>query len=135
MSVYSNNTAISMLDSQLPTASAIFGGLPPSSPARPQPASDKWVFGELISATRLNIRSSPPAHDDMGSVIYRDTSATTLLDKSGIPEQIVSTTRRKKGKNMGKSMLADDGQELSSGEQEGFFEDDMDVLDFAEDRV
>ena len=133
--VYSDSTVTSMAESQLPTASAIFNGPAQPSPARTQAASKKWVFGESISATRLNIRSSPPLEDDgMGSVIYRDTSATTVLDKSGVPEQIVSTTRRMKTKRGGKSMMANGGEELP-GEGDGFFEDDMDVLDFVEDRV
>jgi hypothetical protein len=133
--VYSDSTATSMAESQLPTASTIFNGPAQPSPTRTQPPSEKWVFGEPISATRLNLRSSTPLDDDgMGSVIYRDTSATTVLDKSGVPEQIVSTTRRMKTKRGGKAMMANDGEELP-GDGDGFFEDDMDVLDFAEDRV
>jgi hypothetical protein len=133
--VYSDLTATSMADSQLPTASTIFNGPAQPSPTRTQPPSEKWVFGEPISTTRLNLRSSTPLEDDdMGSVIYRDTSATTVLDKSGVPEQIVSTTRRMKTKRGGKSMMANDSEELP-GDGDGFFEDDMDILDFAEDRV
>lgn len=133
--IYSDSTATSMVESQFPTASAIFNGPAAPSPARTQSSLNQWVFGEPISATRLNIHSSPPFQDDgMGSIIYRDTSATTVLDKSGVPEQIVSTTRRKKNKHAGKSMMADAGEGLP-GDCDGFFENDMDVLDFAEDRV
>lgn len=134
LSIYSDGPAASMGGSQLPSASTIF--TPPGPSLARASTTDKWVFGEPISATRLNIRSPAPAHDDgMGSIIYRDTSATTVLEKGEIPEQIVSTTRRKKNKNTGKSTMLPFGEGVDAEEQEGFFEDDMDVLDFAEDRV
>jgi hypothetical protein len=47
-------------------------------------------------------------------------------------EQIVVTTRRRKTKTPHQSVLAEGDQ---VGNDDGFFEDDCDVLDFAEDRV
>jgi hypothetical protein len=126
--VYSDGPASSM------GPSSVFEVPPPAS-ARAG-ATERWVFGEPISATRLNIRSSPATHDDgMDSVIYRNTSATTVLEEGGIPEKIVSTTRMKKNKHGEKSTMLPVGEGADAGEQECIFEDDMDVLDAAEDRV
>jgi hypothetical protein len=107
---------------------------PPSASARTR-ASEPWVFGEPIPATRLNIRSSPTVHDEgIDSVIYRDTAATTDLEEGGVPNKVVSTTRIGKNKNGGKSNVLSPG-EGADVEQDGIFEDDMDVLDTAENRV
>ena len=92
-----------------------------------------WVFGDDIPTLTLNLhQQEAQAYEETGSIIYRETTLSKGNTEGG--EQIVSTTRRKKPKRgtsvHGESMLqADD--EL----QEGFFEDDCDVLDFADNRV
>lgn len=102
-------------------------------------AHEPWVFGNDISTTRLDIRA--PVHSDeeeqkVGeSVLYRHTSMTSgepTGNDHSMANQIVVTTRRRKNKTPHQSMLAP-GAKLD--EEDGFFEDDCDVLDFAEDRV
>lgn len=94
-----------------------------------------WVFGEDIPAVR--VPSSGPPYAEAGAEGEEDDDAVTLdetvenriirrRDRKGEEEeevQIIVTTRRKKRL---------EGQE--DGE-EGFFEDDCEVLDWAEDRV
>ena len=115
--VYDDNAASSM------GRTSVFEP-PPTTSARTRFASEPWVFGEPIAATRLNIRSSPTVHEEgIESIIYRDTAATTVLEEGGVPNKVVSTTRVRKNKLGGKL----------EAEQEGIFEDDMDVLDAADD--
>lgn len=84
---------------------------------------DSWVFGDDIPMTQVNTHAprSPDQHDQIGSVMYRETA----MDG----EQVVSTTRRRK-----KKLVASQHNALLADE-EGFFEDDFEVLDFASDRV
>jgi len=96
-------------------------------------SQEQWVFGDEIPSLQLNIRSTQSYdEDDPGSVIYRETSMTT--DNLGQGEQIVSTTRKRRVK---RGNLAHASSMINEDEpqQEGFFEDDCDVLDFATDRV
>lgn len=106
--------------------------------------NEPWIFGEDIATTGLDIRA--PAESDEeeqnsgASVLYRHTSMTSGEPIPGgssaesMTGQVVVTTRRRKNKTphqsvvhaLGKKKLEDD---------DGFFEDDCDVLDFAEDRV
>lgn len=86
-----------------------------------------WLFGEDVDAIRI---SSPATHaheldeDDFAAgVAARIENKLVLNDDEEEVEQVVVTTRRRRTKR--------DGEE---GE-EGFFEDDCEVLDFAEDRV
>ncbi|KAK5092180.1 hypothetical protein LTR70_005835 [Exophiala xenobiotica] len=96
-------------------------------------SQEQWVFGDELASVKLNISPMQSYDDDeLASVIYRETSMTT--DNLGQSEQIVSTTRKRKPKRgasaHASSMVNEDGPQ-----QEGFFEDDCDVLDFATDRV
>lgn len=86
-----------------------------------------WLFGQPVEAVRM---SSPVTHtydsgdDDLGGVAARVENKLVLRDGEEEVEQVVVTTRRRRVKR--------DGNE---GGEEGFFEDDCEVLDFAEDRV
>jgi hypothetical protein len=89
--------------------------------------STPWLFGEDAEAIRI---SSPATHahdldedEFVAGVAARIENKMVLNDDEEEVEQVVVTTRRRRVKK--------DGQE---GE-EGFFEDDCEVLDFAEDRV
>lgn len=104
-------------------------------------AHDPWVFGDEIAATSLDLGLCPPTVSDGedqnsgASVLYRHTSVTngeTIGSDEVGSEQIVVTTRRRKNKGPHQSVLAA-GVKLD--DDDGFFEDDCDVLDFAEDRV
>ena len=99
----------------------------------PTMIQEQWVFGDEIPSIKLNAHSLQSRdEEDIGSVIYSKTSMTT--DNLGNSEQIVSTTRRRKVKR-GTSALAGSIVHQDERQQEGFFEDDCDVLDFATDRV
>ncbi|KAF2197002.1 hypothetical protein GQ43DRAFT_227163 [Delitschia confertaspora ATCC 74209] len=91
-----------------------------------------WLFGEDVEVTRI---SSPAGmemfgddyeDDEIGDTAARLENKLVLRDGEEEVEQIVVTTRRKR--------VRAEGDSNAEGE-EGFFEDDCDVLDFAEDRV
>ncbi|KAF7714628.1 Uncharacterized protein PECH_007213 [Penicillium ucsense] len=99
--------------------------------------SSQWVFGDDIPTTKLHLRSYNPPGDDRGHGMYHDAAIhgdsfgaggemenlITLGSSTGNVEEVVITTRRKKKATT--AARADDG----------FFEDDCEVLDFARDRV
>lgn len=116
----------------------------PSSPTR-------WVFGDDILTTKITVRApadSYSEHEDssaalgavLGSTIIRQAHPPPS-DGSDPIEQIVITTRRKKGRPVGgganSAKLGDleEGNELIDDGDDGFFEDDCEVLDWAGDRV
>ncbi|KAF2823291.1 hypothetical protein CC86DRAFT_298891 [Ophiobolus disseminans] len=87
-----------------------------------------WLFGEDVEAFRV---SSPATHtydlgeDDLvAGVAARIENKLILRDGEEEVEQVVVTTRRRRVKREG-----------ATEDEEGFFEDDCEVLDFAEDRV
>tara|TARA_R110002003_G_scaffold1184_2_gene22570 strand:+ start:6997 stop:7677 length:681 start_codon:yes stop_codon:yes gene_type:complete len=87
-----------------------------------------WLFGDDVEAIRV---SSPAAHtydsgeDDLvAGVAARIENKLVLRDGEEEVEQVVVTTRRRRVRR--------DGMQE---DEEGFFEDDCEVLDFAEDRV
>lgn len=111
------------LESELPTASM----LGPKSKQKSKVEKSQWVFGDEISTVKLYTSTARRDRDDQaGSVVYRETKVAPEGEHG--MEQIVSTTRRRK-KNLAVGPNEDEDM------QEGFFEDDCDVLDFAEDRV
>lgn len=89
--------------------------------------STPWLFGEDIEAVRI---SSPSTRDNdseddlVAGVAARIENKLVLRDGEEEIEQVVVTTRRRRIRKEG----------VEEGE-EGFFEDDCEVLDFAEDRV
>jgi hypothetical protein len=87
-----------------------------------------WSFGEEVDAVRI---SSPAAHsydsgdeEDIDDVAARIENKFSLREGEEDIEQVVVTTRRKRVKTQG-----------DVEDEDGFFEDDCEVLDFAEDRV
>ena len=87
-----------------------------------------WLFGDDMEVVRI---SSPVTqHFDSGDedaiagVAARIENKLVRRDGEDEIEQVIVTTRRRRTRR--------DGAE---GEEEGFFEDDCEVLDFAEDRV
>ena len=91
--------------------------------------STPWVFGEAIPATKISAGSSR-ASDEAGNAAGAGIMENEIRMEGDVDEgqRIVSTTtRRKKSKK---------GDGASSGLDDGeFFEDDCEVLDYAEDRV
>jgi hypothetical protein len=90
--------------------------------------SSPWLFGEDVEAIRVLSPTSQTydsGEDDMMTgVAARVENKLVLLDGEEEVEQVVVTTRRRRTRREG----ADEAEE-------GFFEDDCEVLDFAEDRV
>jgi hypothetical protein len=105
-------------------------------------SSDQWVFGNDIPATKLYLR--PPTRSDDG-----DEDATgdhpagggeieNLISLGSDPrnvDHVVITTRRKKMKKKKKGTASSTMASSPDMEEDGFFEDDCEVLDFARDRV
>ncbi|KAF9240362.1 hypothetical protein DTO006G1_8202 [Penicillium roqueforti] len=99
--------------------------------------SGQWVFGNDIPLIKVHLRSFNSSSDDHGddedenAVIHGHSlgaggdieNLITLGNSTGNVEEVVITTRRKKRHSA--PLKADDG----------FFEDDCEVLDFARDRV
>lgn len=105
-----------------------------SSPAAP---GGQWVFGGDIPITKVHVRSyntsdaaADDEQDDSGAIHGHSFGAggdmenlISLANSTGHVEEVVITTRRKKKTSA--PLKVDDG----------FFEDDCEVLDFARDRV
>lgn len=107
----------------------------PQSPFSAQPQGS-WVFGGPIKATKLDVGPLQNPDDDFDdSVDHRALPSssiervTRVSDSSDQAEHIVITTRRRKG---GPKLGVD---ETGNADEEGFFEDDCEVLDFASQRV
>jgi hypothetical protein len=88
--------------------------------------SKPWVFGRKIPATRLDLWHAPVEEEALGvSEDGRALPASAMervLQVGANDEQIVITTRRRRGVRAEET-------------DDGFFEDDCDVLDFADQRV
>ncbi len=91
--------------------------------------SSPWLFGEQVDGRRI---SAPATHtydsgdddDAVAGVAARIENKVVLRDGEEQVEQVVVTTRRRRTRKEG-----------TEEDQDGFFEDDCEVLDFAEDRV
>ncbi|QUC19759.1 uncharacterized protein UV8b_04000 [Ustilaginoidea virens] len=102
-----------------------FQGLEAEPGPAPAPAT-AWTFGQNISSIQLDL--GLPASNDEDLVGPDDhmalpQSAMERVMQYGDAEQIVVTTRRRRGNRQG------------DGDEDGFFEDDCEVLDFADQRV
>jgi hypothetical protein len=95
-----------------------------------------WVFGRPINSMKLDIGPSQAEDDDFnpsGDHQALPTSAmervtTKISEPDEEVEQIVITTRRRRG-------TVRDNAGVLEGDEDGFFEDDCEVLDFATQRV
>jgi hypothetical protein len=136
ISVFADDAAAS----ELPSVSAMFDG--GGAASRYSPASDKWLFGQNIASIRLSSPSPPQdAYEPVDrpgqeGVVYRETTIQPA-EAEGEMNQVVSTTRRTKSKKGREDAdgLASPMAEGIGESDEGVFEDDVDVLDTAQDRV
>ncbi|RAK74811.1 uncharacterized protein BO72DRAFT_383837 [Aspergillus fijiensis CBS 313.89] len=96
----------------------------------------QWVFGGSLPTSKLHVRPfSSHSEDDEDDMMQENhqgfggemENLISLGNSTGNIEEVVITTRRKKKST---SALA-----LGNGVDDGFFEDDCEVLDFARDRV
>ncbi len=108
---------------------SIYDDPPAWQDANPSPTSNRvpWVFGEHIAATKIDLGSAVLDEDanrdgEEGQQGRRRMENVMMVQKRD--EVLVVTTRRRRGRRMA---------EEEEGEE--FFEDDCEVVDFAEDRV
>ncbi|KAJ4144711.1 hypothetical protein LMH87_003583 [Akanthomyces muscarius] len=97
----------------------------PKSSAADASESSVWAFGLDIPTNVLNMGFLASADDGMNGIDDSQAlppSAMERLMQIGDQEQIVVTTRRRRGR-------------LGEPDEDGFFEDDCEVLDFADQRV
>ncbi|KJZ71781.1 hypothetical protein HIM_08801 [Hirsutella minnesotensis 3608] len=89
-------------------------------------AGSLWAFGQDIPSTSLSVGlASAPDYDELGPDDHMalPQSAMERVMQYADQEQIVVTTRRRRGARQG------------DPDEDGFFEDDCEVLDFADQRV
>lgn len=100
----------------------------PQSRSRGKPQA--WAFGQSIDAVKVDVGILPNIEDDLSNSTLDDHRALPasamerVLQVGENDEQIVVTTRRRRG-----------GNRMPDAEEDGFFEDDCEVLDFADQRV
>ncbi|KAG5289585.1 hypothetical protein I7I48_08953 [Histoplasma ohiense] len=98
-----------------------------------------WVFGDDIPSIKLNLRPATHSDDDGKDNIDIGHNAgpgeienlISLGNAGDNVEHVVITTRRKKRATASSSTIGC----AATADEDGFFEDDCDVLDFARDRV
>lgn len=96
------------------------------APEAAAPEGSVWAFGQDIPAVKLEVGLPMVIEDDLGGPEDHRAlppSAMERVMQYGGEEQIVVTTRRRRGARQG------------DPDEDGFFEDDCEVLDFADQRV
>lgn len=95
----------------------------------------QWVFGGSMPVSKIHVRRISTGSDDEGDNAVHDhqpgsgegiENLISMGNSTGNVEEVVITTRRKKKHS---------SSPLHAGGEDGFFEDDCEVLDFAVDRV
>jgi len=130
VNLFVHSSSLMPSELQISTTSVILHA--PGTPATPE----RWVFGNEIPAMKLNLHlSTYETFDDGGdggqaSQIYRQTTT----EGDGENEQIVSTTKPRKGKR-GNTSASLSGGNSGLDDTELDFEDDVEFLDYATDRV
>ncbi|KAH7632269.1 hypothetical protein B0T09DRAFT_373190 [Sordaria sp. MPI-SDFR-AT-0083] len=91
-------------------------------------ALQAWAFGGRIQGRKLNLGLHQLVEDDFMSNddlrALPPSAMERVLERDGDTDQVVVTTRRKRGVSR-----------LTAQDYDGFFEDDCEVLDFADQRV
>ncbi|KAL4929298.1 uncharacterized protein BDV17DRAFT_79413 [Aspergillus undulatus] len=97
--------------------------------------SGQWVFGNHMPMSKLHVRRLSAGSDDEDEDAAHELqqgpgggieNTISMGSSTGNVEEVVITTRRKKKHS---------SASLGAGGEDGFFEDDCEVLDFAVDRV
>ncbi|KAL2821705.1 hypothetical protein BDW59DRAFT_108428 [Aspergillus cavernicola] len=105
------------------------------APAFPAP-SGQWVFGGSFPMSKLHVRRVSAGSEDEGDDTAHEhqqgsgggiENLISMGNSTSNVEEVVITTRRKKKHSL--------SQQNPAGGEDGFFEDDCEVLDFAVDRV
>ncbi|KAI9372138.1 hypothetical protein BJX61DRAFT_459105 [Aspergillus egyptiacus] len=106
-----------------------------SDTGAPAVPSGQWAFGGSFSMTKLHVRrASVSSDDDCDETVPEHQrgfaggmeNLISMGNSTGNVEEVVITTRRKKKHSL---------SQHPAGGEDGFFEDDCEVLDFAADRV
>ncbi len=131
--VYSQEEPV--LDS--PSVSAVFA--PPrtgvNTSLKSSSLKSAWAFGGPINSTQLNVGPPYNPEDEIDDTVDHRAlplsaieRVVRITDSTENVEQIVITTRRRK-------IQSHMGESANRSNEEGFFEDDCEVLDFASQRV
>ncbi|KAL7627068.1 hypothetical protein AAE478_003844 [Parahypoxylon ruwenzoriense] len=93
------------------------------------PSKQDWAFGQAINMVKVDVGPANLIDEDLGNSIddHRALPVSAMervLQVGENDEQIVVTTRRRRG-----------GNRAADTDEDGFFEDDCEVLDFADQRV
>ncbi|KAI0435088.1 hypothetical protein F5Y09DRAFT_103840 [Xylaria sp. FL1042] len=97
---------------------------------QPKPVTNQaWAFGQTISTVKLDLGLPAVTDEEISNSIddHRALPVSAMervLQVGENDEQIVVTTRRRRG-----------GNRAADADEDGFFEDDCEVLDFADQRV
>ncbi|PQE30633.1 WD40 YVTN repeat-like-containing domain protein [Rutstroemia sp. NJR-2017a WRK4] len=120
-----------------PSVSVLLSPLPRTEASAPK----AWAFGGAIKTLRLDVGPPQVVEDDYETPADHralPSSAIERVLRIGDAEQegetILVTTRRRKGVGHGHAHVGAEEQG-GQGDEEGFFEDDCEVLDFASQRV
>lgn len=100
-----------------------------SDPHRQVEDPAPWAFGEEIPATKIGVGSASTVDEDSHNPPAPMENFISIEGNDEEGRQIVVTTKRKRGVKRGPTR-DDDGET-----EEEFFEDDCEVVDFAEERV
>ncbi|KAI2616655.1 hypothetical protein GGS26DRAFT_577915 [Hypomontagnella submonticulosa] len=129
--VYSEGSA-----SEIATASHLLDAMSLENEPRPSQSrqvdassEEPWAFGLDLALDKVNVGPAALVDDDISNSVddHRALPASAMervLQVGENDEQIVVTTRRRRG-----------GNRSPDAEDDGFFEDDCEVLDFADQRV
>ncbi|KAL9104226.1 MAG: hypothetical protein Q9163_000826 [Psora crenata] len=91
--------------------------------------SDPWIFGEDTPATKIGSGTTTHDEDDADAEAPFASTMENIISMQGNEEQgrqIVVTTRRTRNRR---------GAAAATGQESEFFEDDLEFVDFADDRV
>lgn len=91
--------------------------------------SAPWAFGEEIPATKIGVGSDSIVGEDGHNPPTQMENFISVEGNDEEGRQVIVTTRRKRGVRRGPT------REDAGGAEEDFFEDDCEVVDFAEKRV
>ncbi|CAK7563228.1 MAG: hypothetical protein SEPTF4163_001091 [Sporothrix epigloea] len=103
----------------------------PTAAPKATDISSAWVFGQAIVSTLVDTGFPPMSEEESLNISFEETRALPasaierVFEKVSGDEQIVVTTRRRRGA----------GRIPGDEDEDGFFEDDCEVLDFADQRV
>lgn len=100
-----------------------------SDPHRPLEDSAPWAFGEEIPATKIGVGSATAMGEDSHNPPPQMENFISIEGNDEEGRQVIVTTRRKRGVKKGPT------RDDAGGAEEEFFEDDCEVVDFAEERV